>query len=159
MPTISTRYHDLFVKRTIAHLATTSPDGTPHVTPVLVTYYPSVDRLAVVSESDSQKVANAEKNPAVSISMVDPDNPYRYLTVRGEITSVKTDYADRVLQDLVNRYFDEDQTDMPVKNDPVILLINPREVVGSESPSDEETETQNETMKAGLLDRKVYPQA
>jgi hypothetical protein len=35
-----------------------------------------------------QKYRNVTSNPAVSVSVVDPDNPYRYLGVRGVVADI-----------------------------------------------------------------------
>src|SRR6185503_18106170 len=77
---IPDKYVDLFSKKAFANLATVNPDGTPQVTPVWVDY--DGTHVLVNSARGRRKDKNMETNPAVAISILDPDNPYRYLEVR-----------------------------------------------------------------------------
>lgn len=47
-------------------LATTYPDGRPHVVPISAVL--DLDRLVFASETDTQKIRNIEANPDVAIS-------------------------------------------------------------------------------------------
>jgi PPOX class probable F420-dependent enzyme len=105
MPAIHEEYHDLFEKRTFAHFASLLPDGTPHVVPVWVDYDEDADRLLVNSTTERRKTRNVERNPSVAVSMLDPDDPYRYLGVHGEVTEVTTDGAVEHIHELSRRYF------------------------------------------------------
>jgi PPOX class probable F420-dependent enzyme len=79
-------YLDLFRKRAIGHLATIMPDGSPQVTPVWVDY--DGKYLLVNSKAGRRKNANMLERPQVAIDIVDPDNPYRYLMVRGRVVEI-----------------------------------------------------------------------
>mgnify|MGYP001577375420 FL=1 len=74
-------YRDLFQKRAFAHLATLMPDGTPQVTPVWCDYDGTYIRIN--SARGRVKDRNMRRNPQVALGIMDPDNPYRYLAVRG----------------------------------------------------------------------------
>lgn len=76
---------DVFEGESFGHLATMMPDGTPQVTPVWVDHD---DREAVLVNTarGRQKERNIERDPRVGISVLDPENPYRYVSVRGEAT-------------------------------------------------------------------------
>ncbi|SFR40620.1 PPOX class probable F420-dependent enzyme [Halogeometricum rufum] len=76
-------HHDIFEKESFAHFATVMPDGTPHVTPVWVDHENGKYAL-LNSARGRQKVRNVERNPRVGVSVTDPDDPYRYVSVRGE---------------------------------------------------------------------------
>src|SRR3954465_13662977 len=65
----------------IGHLATRRPDGSLQSNPVWFEW--DGDVLRVSSTQDRQKTRNIEADPHVAISITDPQNPYRYLEVRG----------------------------------------------------------------------------
>lgn len=79
-------FHDLFQKKALAHLATLMSDGTPQVTPVWVDY--DGQHMLVNSARGRVKDRNMEKRRKVALSIVDPDNPFRYLSIRGEVIEI-----------------------------------------------------------------------
>src|SRR5258708_7856034 len=83
---IPENYLDLFDKKAFAHVATLMPDGTPQVTPVWVDY--DGEHILINSARGRRKDKNMESNPAVALSIQDPDNPYRYLEVRGPVVEI-----------------------------------------------------------------------
>lgn len=93
---------DLFQKRTFAHLSTLMPDGTPHVTPVWVDY--DGQYLLVNSAAGRLKDRNMERRPEVAIEIQDPDNPNRYVLVRGPVMEITEEGADAHLDSLSPRY-------------------------------------------------------
>ena len=84
--TIPEKYLDLFKKKAFANLATLMPDGTPQVTPVWVDY--DGNHVLVNTARGRQKDKNMQKNATVSMAILDPDNPYRYLEIRGKVDGV-----------------------------------------------------------------------
>lgn len=115
---------DLFEKPTIAHLATLLPDGAPHVTPVWVGYDDDRNRILVNTERGRQKERNVTRNPAVGISMTDPDDPYRYLSVTGEVDRLTEEGAREHIDELARRYTGGDYSN-PVGTRRVIVEIRP----------------------------------
>jgi PPOX class probable F420-dependent enzyme len=103
---IPERFHDLFEKRTFAHFATKMPDGTPQVTPVWVDYDPESGHLLVNTERERRKEKNVRADPQVGVSMVDPEDPYRFVSVRGEVVEATEAGADEHIDALAERYFD-----------------------------------------------------
>ena len=100
-------YVDLFSKKAFANLATVNPDGTPQVTPVWVDY--DGTHVLVNSARGRRKDKNMELNPAVAISIVDPDNPYRYLEVRGRVAEITEDGADEHIDKMAKKYLGQDK--------------------------------------------------
>jgi PPOX class probable F420-dependent enzyme len=99
---IPDEFLDLFTKRSFAHLATLMPDGTPQVTPVWIDY--DGEHILVDAAKGRRKNRNMEMRPAVAISITDPDDPYRYLAVRGRVVAIEDapDYAH--IDKLAHRY-------------------------------------------------------
>ena len=128
MPSIPDEYQDLFEKPTIAHISTLYPDGTPHVTPVWVDYDADADRVLVNTERDRQKERNLRENPKVGVSMVDPDNPYRNLSVSGEASELTTEGAREHIDELARRYTGDDYAN-PIQTERVLVRIRPDRVM------------------------------
>jgi len=128
MATIPEQYHDLFEKATFAHVTTMLPDGRPHTTPVWVDYDADGDRLLVNTERHRRKARNVDRDPTVSVSMTDPDDPYRFLSVTGEVDAVTTEGARDHIDDLAGRYMGEDEYPQPIQSERVVLRIRADDV-------------------------------
>lgn len=128
MPSIPEEFHDLFAKETFAHVATMTPEGMPHVTPVWVDYDAEADRLLVNTERERRKERNVSQDRRVGVSMVDPDNPYRHLSIIGEVDEITQDGAREHIDELSQRYVGTDYQ-MPIENSRVLLKIRPDEVI------------------------------
>lgn len=123
--TIPSDLLELFEKRTFAHLATIMPNGSPQVTPVWCDW--DGECVRINSATGRQKDLNMRRNPEVAMSLLDPDNPYRYLEVRGTVIEITTDGADDHIDALAKKYMDADR--FPYHSDKeerVIYRIRPR---------------------------------
>src|SRR5688572_11130470 len=89
---IPQQYSDLLQKRAFAHLATLMPDGQPQVTPVWVDF--DGNHIRINSARGRLKDRNMRRDPRVTLTLQDPDNPYRYLEVRGRVIDIAEDGAD-----------------------------------------------------------------
>jgi len=98
---------DLFEKKAFAHLATIMPDGSPQVTPVWCDY--DGEFVRVNSALGRQKDKNMRRDPRVALSLLDPDNPYRYLEVRGRVVEITEEGADRHIDSLAKKYMNLDK--------------------------------------------------
>jgi PPOX class probable F420-dependent enzyme len=104
---IPAEFMDLFEKPSFAHLATLMPDGTPHVTSVWVDFD---GRYIIVNSARGRlKDRNMEARPSVAIEIPDPENPNRYLAVRGRVHSITEEGADEHLDQLARRYLKRDR--------------------------------------------------
>lgn len=84
MAAIPEAFLDLLEKKVaFAHLATVMPDGSPQVTPVWFDYVGGVIR--VNTAKGRVKARNMEARPSVALSILDPDNAYRYIQIRGKV--------------------------------------------------------------------------
>ena len=128
MPEIPTAFHDLFEKPTIAHVVTMLPNDTPHSTPVWVDYDADDDRLLVNTERHRRKAKNVDRGPTVSVSMTDPDDPYRFLSVTGEVDAVTTEGAREHIDELAGRYMGEAEYPQPIQSERIILRIRADDV-------------------------------
>ena len=98
---------DLFKKKAFAHLATLMPNGQPQVTPVWVDYD---GRHVVINTAEGrQKDKNLQRDGRVALSITDPDNPYRYLEVRGHVAQRTRDGADSHIDAMAKKYLGKDK--------------------------------------------------
>src|SRR5579884_537351 len=91
---IPEKYRDLFTKRAFASLGTIMTDGSPQVTPVWVDL--EGDQVIVNTAKGRQKDKNMRRDPRVALAIIDPDNPYRYLEVRGRVSEITRSEERRV---------------------------------------------------------------
>ncbi len=94
-------------KVAFANLATIMPDGTPQVTPVWFDY---VDGTIRVNTAKGRvKARNMQEGSAVALAILDPDNAYRYLQVRGRVRKVVEAGADAHIDSLARKYLGKDK--------------------------------------------------
>lgn len=99
---IPDKYSDLFKKKAFANLGTLMPDGSPQVTPVWVDYDGKYVR--VNSALGRMKDKNIRRDPRVSLAIQDPENPYRYVEVRGKVVDITQKGADEHINSLSQKY-------------------------------------------------------
>lgn len=116
-------------KETYATLATLRADGTPHLTSVWVDYDPEEDRVLVNTERERQKELNVQRDPKVGILAPDPDDPYRWISVGGEVDELTEDGARDHIDELAKRYFGVDDYPNPIETRRVIMKIRPDHVI------------------------------
>jgi PPOX class probable F420-dependent enzyme len=104
---IPDRYRDLFTKRAFASLGTMMPDGTPQVTPVWVDL--DGDLVVVNTARGRQKDRNMRRDPHVALAIIDPENPYRYLEIRGRVAEISEDGADAHIDKMAKKYLGADK--------------------------------------------------
>ena len=123
---IPDKYLDLFTKKAFAHVATLMPGGGPQVTPVWIDY----DGRQVVfnTAAGRQKDANLQRDGRVSLSIIDPDNPYRYLEVRGRVSERTSEGARAHIDKMAQKYLGQDKYPGPPDEVRVIYKITPEHV-------------------------------
>jgi PPOX class probable F420-dependent enzyme len=86
-------------------LTTVRPDGTPHSTPVWVDE--DGGGVLVNTVVGRCKERNMQRNPNVSLTVVDPENPYKWVSVTGR-TTLDTDGARGHIDKLSRKYLGKD---------------------------------------------------
>lgn len=82
---------DLLTGPVYINLVTVMPDGQPQATPVWCNF--DGERIWVNSAKGRQKDRNMRRNNKVTVLALDPENPYRWLEVRGEVTEITEEGA------------------------------------------------------------------
>jgi PPOX class probable F420-dependent enzyme len=116
---IPEKYRDLFNKKAFASLGTLMPDGRPQVTPVWVDV--EGDLVLINSAKGRQKDRNLRRDPRVSLAIIDPDNPYRYLELRGRVVEITEQGASEHIDKMAKKYLGVDK--YPYKNPNEIRVI------------------------------------
>ncbi len=107
MATVPAALLDLLAtKVSFAHLATTMANGAPQVTPVWFSFDGS--HLLLNSAKGRLKDRNMRARPAVAVSILDPENPYRYLQLMGQIVDVTEAGGDAHIDALAKKYLGQD---------------------------------------------------
>ncbi len=108
MVAIPSEYMDLLQKKAaFAHLATIMPDGTPQVTPVWFDY--TDGKVRINSAKGRVKSRNMKESSPVALSILDPENPYRYIQIRGHVKHVTEDGASEHIDSLAKKYLGKDK--------------------------------------------------
>lgn len=100
------KYRDLFTKKAFAHFVTLMPDGSPQVTPVWCDLQDDV--IIINSAKGRRKERNVVRDPRVALSITDPDNPYRYIQIRGRVVEITETGADDHINRMAKKYLNAD---------------------------------------------------
>jgi PPOX class probable F420-dependent enzyme len=106
MSTIPDSFSDLFQKKAFAQLATLMSDGSPQVTPVWFEF--DGKHIVINSAKGRTKDKNMRRNPIVALSIQDPDNPYRHLSLKGKVVEITEKGADSHIDKLSKKYTGKD---------------------------------------------------
>ena len=104
---IPEKYRDLFEKRAFASLATLMPDNRPQVTPVWVDF--DGQHVIFNSAKGRQKDKNVRRDPRVALAVIDPENPYRYLEIRGKVVEITEQGAAEHIDKMAKKYLGVDK--------------------------------------------------
>lgn len=83
-------------------VATVGRDGSPHLTQT----WGDTDGTHVLINTvrGHQKLRNVERDPRVAVSVLDPDDPSSYYSLRGTVVEIGGEGADENIERLAQRY-------------------------------------------------------
>lgn len=119
---------DLFQKPALANFATIMPDGTPQVTPVWVDFDGT---YVLINTADGRrKVLNVQQNPKVGLDIVDPENAWHWLSVRGHVVELTHENADAHIDKMSQKYTGQEKYGFAQPGEVrVIIKIQPDRVL------------------------------
>ncbi len=97
---------DLLEGPVVVTLVTLNPDGHPQATPVWCSY--DGTHIWINSDKGRRKDRNMKRDSRVTICALDPDNPYRYLEVRGVVEEITEEGGAAHINMLSKQYFGRD---------------------------------------------------
>lgn len=123
MVAIPEGYESLLERPLFGHLATVRPDGSPQVNAMWFDW--DGERLRFTHTTKRQKYRNIAANPQVSMSVIDPDNSYRFIEIRGVVEEIVPDPTGAFYMTLNDKYSGP-LTEPPAdKADRVVLVVRP----------------------------------
>ena len=121
MASIPHDYADLLDKTTFWHIATLGPDGKLQSSPVWGGWR---DGHFVFSLTKGrQKYDNLVRNPTIAISGIDPENPYRYLEMRGAVVSIDDDSSNEFIDSMAKKYMGADSYPFHQPGDERVVMV------------------------------------
>lgn len=107
IPKIPDSHKALLEKPVVGNLATALPDGLIQVNPVWVDYDGTYVRFN--SAEGRQKDKNVKKNSVATMLLVDPENAYYWVEVRGHVAEITHEGADAHIDSLAKKYLGVDK--------------------------------------------------
>ena len=92
----------LFQGRNLAFISSLSKDGSPHITPMWADMEDDV--ILINTFESSAKSKNIKKDPRIALSVVESNNPYNMVSIKGRVIDQTTEGADEHLKKLAKRY-------------------------------------------------------
>lgn len=121
---IPEKYADLLERPVLAHTATVGPDGEPQNNPVWFGW--DGEHITFSQTTGLQKYRNVQREPRVALSIVDPENPYRYLEIRGQVVRIDPDPERAFINSMAKKYLGEDVYPWHIPGDErVVLVVKP----------------------------------
>ena len=93
---------DLVKGVSFAHVATIGPEGEPQSSPVWIDGDATTVKFS--QTTSRQKYRNMQRDPRIAMSMIDLENPYRYVEVRGRVVDISDDEDNRFIDSLTKKY-------------------------------------------------------
>jgi PPOX class probable F420-dependent enzyme len=92
----------LFQFRNLAYLGTLSRDGSPHITPV---WAELVDDFILINTfEEAAKIRHISKDNRIALSIVEQNNPFNMVSIKGKVVEQIGEGADEHLKKLAKRY-------------------------------------------------------
>jgi PPOX class probable F420-dependent enzyme len=117
---ISPEVAKLLEDKNLAFVATLMKDNSPQITP---TWIDLVDGLIIVNTAEGRiKQKNVSRDPRVAISVVDHNNPYNMVTIRGVVIEQTVDGANDHINKMTKKYLGVDKYPFGMPGEKRILL-------------------------------------
>ncbi|MBN9210840.1 MAG: PPOX class F420-dependent enzyme [Microbacterium sp. 71-36] len=113
---------DLLENPNYGALGTVRPDGTVQVNPMWFEF--DGEHVLFTHTTTRQKYRNLQANPSMSLMVFDPEQPYRYLEVRGRLVEEIPDPEGAFYVRLGRRYGNAGQQPPPDRAQRVILKMS-----------------------------------
>lgn len=119
---------NLFRGRNFGFLSTIMTDGSPQVTPTWVDI-DDENNILVNTAKGRVKQSNVSRDPRVAISIVDKNNPYHMVSVRGMVIGQTSEGADSHIDKLSQKYLGQDRYPFRAEGEErIILKIKPKKI-------------------------------
>lgn len=118
-------FEDLLSSTAVAHIATTGPGGEPQSNPVWFDW--DGESVKFSQTRTRQKLRNVNRDPRISLSIVDPENHLRYLEIRGDVEKIEEDPDLDFISAMSRKYLDKYPYPFHQPGDErVVVFVRPR---------------------------------
>jgi PPOX class probable F420-dependent enzyme len=126
-PIVEDRAEELLKAKNFVVVSTLRPDGSVHAAP---TWIDVQDGKPTLNTAEGRTwPRNLERDPRVTLTVQNAENPYEYVTIRGRVTERTTDGADEHIDALAKKYMGVDSYPLRKPGEQrVILRIEPDHV-------------------------------
>ena len=115
--------------KAFAHVATIGPHDEPHNSPVWFDWDGTHIKFSLTT--GRQKYRNLQRDKRVALSILDPENSYRYIEIRGELDEIEPDPNIDFISRMAKKYIDKDRYPWHREGDErVIIKIRPVKISG-----------------------------
>ncbi len=118
---IPEQYLDLLESTALAHIATLGPRGEPQSSPVWFGWDGTSIRFS--QTKTRQKYYNVRRDSRIALSIVDPNNPYRYLEIRGTVVGIEEDPDLAFINAMAKKYMNLDTYPYHQPTDQRIVIV------------------------------------
>jgi PPOX class probable F420-dependent enzyme len=118
---------ELLLDKNFAFISTLMSDGSPQVTP---TWIDIEDSVILINTAEGRiKHKNISRDPRVAVSVIDRNNPYNMVSIRGIATEQTNEGADEHIDKLAKKYLGIDKYPMRSPNEKrIIIKIKPEKI-------------------------------
>lgn len=117
----------LLTGKNFAFVATLMKDGSPQITPTWIDF--DGNSILINTAEGRVKQKNISRDPHIAISIVDQNNPYQMVTIRGKVIEQTSSGADDHIDKLAKRYLGVDKYPFRSQDEKrVILKVQPEKV-------------------------------
>jgi len=121
---IADKHQDLLDSTALAHVATVGPNGEPQVNPVWFDW--DGEHILFSQTKTRQKFKNVQRDARIALSIVDPENPYRYLEVRGTVARIDEDPDKAFIDKMAQKYLGQEKYPWNQPGDQrVVIVVRP----------------------------------
>jgi len=112
------------------HLATVRKNGSVQVNPMWFEFDRETGVVRFTHTTTRAKFRNLQHDPRMTLEALDPENPLKYVEVRGRLAEVVPDPEGAFYVHLANRYGDPDAAAPADRADRVILVMQVEKITG-----------------------------
>ncbi len=119
---------ELLRGKNFAHLVTLNADGSPQVSPVWM----DTDGVNVVinTAAGRLKLRNMQRDPRVALSILDAEDPYCYVEIRGRVVTISTEGGREGINNLSEKYTGNPMYQGPADETRYAIVIEPQHISG-----------------------------
>ena len=129
-PELTDHFHRILSAPVFGHLATVRHDGDVQVNPMWFEFDEASGTIRFTHTTTRRKFKNLQANPRMTLEALDPEDPHRYVEVRGSLVDVIPDPEGDFYVHLGRRYGNPEQRPPADRADRVILVMQVEKLAG-----------------------------